>query len=127
MDSRMSLQIAQERIADMRRSAETERRAVEVVENVRPTPVIAIRRAGADESRELQELAELDSKRPLRGDTLVAVVDGRLLAAISLEDRREIADPMVPSAHALALLRTRADQLQAAPRRARRRLRLRFA
>ena len=127
MDSRMSLQIAQERIADWRRSAEAERHTVEVVEEVRPTPVIAIRRAGADESHELKRLAEMDSKRPLRGDALVAVVDGRLLAAISLDDRRVIADPMVPTEHALALLRTRADQLQAAPRRPRRRLRLRFA
>jgi hypothetical protein len=127
MDSRMSLQIAQERIADWRRSAEAERRTVEVAEVVRPTPVIAIRRAGADESRELKRLAQMDSKRPLRGDALVAVVDGRLLAAISLEDRRVIADPMVPTEHVLALLRTRADQLQAAPRRARRRLRLRLA
>jgi hypothetical protein len=130
MNSQLNLQIAQEHIADLHRSAAATRRNAEVVveEPKQEAAVIALRLAGADESDELVELAALDSQRPLNGDALVAVVDGSLIAAISLRDGRVIADPLVPTAEAAALLRTRAAQLARKPRRhPRRRFRLRFA
>src|SRR3982750_4686359 len=101
MDSRMSLQIAQEHIADLHRSAAAQRHA-EVAEKPQPAGVIALRRAGDDELEELARLAQLDSARPLNGESLVALVDGRLIAAISLADGRMIADPLAPTTEARA-------------------------
>jgi hypothetical protein len=127
MDSRMSLQIAQEHIADLRRSADAHRET-HVAEAPKETAgVIALRRAGADEAAELARLAALDSARPLVGDALVAVVDGKLVAAISLADGRVIADPLAPTTEARALLHTRAAQLAQTPQRPWRRFRPRFA
>lgn len=126
MDSRMSLQIAQEHIADLQRSAAAQREA-HVVEETRPAGVIALRRAGDDETADLRRLASLDSARPLEGEALVALVDGRLVAAISLVDGRVIADPLSPTTEARALLHTRAAQLAQTPRRPWRRFRPRFA
>jgi hypothetical protein len=127
MDSRMSLQIAQERIADLHRSADAQHRVSDVVQEPKPAPVIALRMAADDEAKDLRQLAGLDSERPLRGDAMVALVDGRMVAAISLLDGRVIADPLVASADASALLRQRADQLAQGTRPRRRRFRLRFA
>jgi hypothetical protein len=129
MNSRMSLEIANERIADLHRNAAASRQIAELVEEPEPAGVIALRLAGADEAADLARLAELDSKRPLRGETIVAVVDGRLVAAISLEDERVISDPLVPTADVRTLLRARAAQLSRVPRprlRLRRRFRPRF-
>ena|SRR5689334_4508158 len=128
MDSRMSLQIAQEHIADLQRSAAAHREThVAGKQPKRAANVIALRRAGDDEARELRRLAELDSARPLTGDALVAVVDGRLVAAISLTDGRVIADPLASTTEARALLHTRAAQLAQTPQRPWRRFRPRFA
>jgi hypothetical protein len=127
MDSRMSLQIAQEHIADLHRNANARRRVPGVVDAPARTPVIALRAAGPDEDDDLRRLAALDSAPPLQGDSLVALVDGKLVAAISLGDGRVIADPLAPTAEARALLHARAAQLAATPRRPWRRFRLRFA
>jgi hypothetical protein len=126
MDSRMSLQIAQLHIDDLHRSAASQRPAT-VIEEPKPAGVIAIRLAGPDEAAELVRLAQLDSARPLRGESLVALVDGRLVAAISLADGRVIADPLASTTEARALLHTRAAQLAQTPRRPWRRFRPRFA
>ena len=127
MDSRMSLQIAQEHIADLHRSAAAQRDAQVAVEEPKHANVIALRHAGEDEAAELVRLAALDSAQPLDGETLVAVVDGRLVAAISLADGRVIADPLAPTTEARALLHTRAAQLAQTPQRPWRRFRPRFA
>jgi hypothetical protein len=127
MDSRMSLQIAQEHIADLHRSAAAQRETHVAAEEPKPAGVIALRRAGDDETAELTRLAALDSARPLEGEALVALVDGRLVAAISLGDGRVIADPLAPTTEARALLHTRAAQLARTPRRPWRRFRPRFA
>lgn len=127
MDSRMSLQIAQEHIADLRRSAAAQR-DVKVIEEPKTTDsIIALRRAGDDEAADVARLAALDSARPLDGEVLVALVDGRLVAAISLADGRVIADPLAPTTEARALLHTRATQLAQTPQRPWRRFRPRFA
>jgi hypothetical protein len=132
MDSRMTLQVAQEHIADLRRSADSARSATRVVVDERVhTEVIALRMAGPDEVNVVALLATLDSGRPLAGDTLVAVVDGKLVAAISLSDGRVVADPFLPTKDARLLLEMRAAQLapvsRRRPRRRRWRLRPRFA
>jgi hypothetical protein len=126
MDSRLSLQIAQEHIADLRRSAAAHE--VPVIEEPKAAgSIIALRRAGDDEAADVARLAALDSARPLDGEVLVAVVDGRLVAAVSLADGRMIADPLAPTTEARALLHTRATQLAQTPQRPWRRFRPRFA
>ena len=74
---------------------------------------MTIRQARPDDDRSLERLAELDSAAPLTHRALVAELDGAPIAAIDLDDGREIADPMVPSAPAVDLLRVRAAQLRA--------------
>ena len=70
-----------------------------------------------DESREttdLRRLAERDGALLPSGPVLGAWVDGRLLAAVSLEDERNgvIADPFQPSAGAASILASRAEQMR---------------
>jgi hypothetical protein len=75
----------------------------------------------------LARLAALDSAPPLRGQALVADRNGRLLAAVSLDDGRAVADPFERTAEAVELLRLRARQVatgHAAPRRRSLRLRV---
>jgi hypothetical protein len=66
---------------------------------------LAIRRGRPSDAAELRAVAELDSARPLTGDTIVAVADGRLVAAVSLHDGRVVADPFVPTADIVEMLR----------------------
>ncbi len=80
-------------------------------------PAVTIRLARDADRPRLEELAVLDSARPLTGPALVAVVDDRLWAAHGLADDRVIADPFQPSAEAAGLLALRARQLRAAQRR----------
>jgi hypothetical protein len=89
----------------------TARRTVEAVREHHP---IAIRRAHDGDVPLLYDLAEVDSAKPLDGPVLVAVVDGRIWAALALEDERVIADPFLPTAPAVELLRLRGAQLRAA-------------
>jgi hypothetical protein len=60
----------------------------------------------------VEQLAQLDSVKPLTGLVLVAEAEGRPVAAISVDDGRAAADPFLPSVDAVAVLRMRAAQLQ---------------
>ena len=53
----------------------------------------------------LRLLAELDSAPPIAGPVLMAEQNDRPVAAISLDGRREIADPFVRTREVVALLR----------------------
>jgi hypothetical protein len=79
------------------------------------TEAVVIRRAYPDDAPALGRLATLDSRRPITGAALVAERDGRILAALSLDDGRAIADPFAPTADLVALLRVHAEA--ASPRR----------
>jgi hypothetical protein len=72
---------------------------------------VTIRRGANGDEAELSALAELDGALPLAGDTLLAEVDGRVWAALSLDDGRVISDPFRPAREARALLAIRAAQL----------------
>ena len=72
------------------------------------TSTISIRPSRPDEQSALNDLAGLDSARPLSGDVLVAVVDEAPVAAISLGDGRVIADPFRRTADTVKLLKLRA-------------------
>jgi hypothetical protein len=73
---------------------------------------VIIRVAGASDEAALARLAALDAARPLHGGILVAESGGVVLAALSLDDGRAVADPFLPTAGHVALLRTRADLLR---------------
>ena len=73
------------------------------------TPTIVIRSPRSDEAFAVRRLAYLDSRRPLRGEVLVALVDDEPLAAISLADGAVVADPFRRTADVVELLRLRAE------------------
>jgi hypothetical protein len=82
----------------------------------RPEPrwsALVIRLAVAADETQLRRLAALDSARPLSGQTLIAEQGGSAVAALSLDDGSAVADPFIPSADAVAMLRVRASQLSA--------------
>jgi hypothetical protein len=80
------------------------------------TSTIILQQASAADDAALRELSQLDSARPISRPALLAVVDGKLIAAISLRDGRVVADPFVETEAAVALLRVRASALQTTPR-----------
>jgi hypothetical protein len=77
-----------------------------------PANAITIRTATEIDDEALRQLAILDTRRPLAGHILVAEEDGAVTAALSLDERRAIANPFEPSAAALELLRARARALR---------------
>ncbi|HEX5193971.1 MAG TPA: hypothetical protein VFW09_14305 [Solirubrobacteraceae bacterium] len=93
----------------------------------RLTDQITIRLAYADDERALLRLAALDSApAPPAPPLLVAEVDGKLRAALSLSERgSSIADPFYPSAPLVRLLGAHAREADRTPRRGARRLRRR--
>jgi hypothetical protein len=68
---------------------------------------ITIRRAHPEEPGVLL-LAALDSARVPKGPLLVAEVDGRVRAALSVDDDSSIADPFHPTGDLVDLLSTHA-------------------
>jgi hypothetical protein len=66
--------------------------------------------AGPVDAGTLNRLAALDETEPLTGDVLLAVADGRAVAAMSVADGRVAADPFARTGEAVALLRLRAQQ-----------------
>jgi hypothetical protein len=85
------------------------------------TATVTVRFASPQDARALERLAALDSRPVPAGEALVAELDGELAAALSLADRRALADPFRPTAELVGLLELRADQLLE-PERGRRRL-----
>ena len=85
---------------------------------------VVIRLATAADVDDLRRLAALDSARALLGTVLVAQSDGEIRAAYSVDEERAIADPFLPSAGLVELLRARTELLRAGaadrPRRSRR-------
>jgi hypothetical protein len=71
-------------------------------------PTVVIRAARGSDGAALENLARLDSQRPVAGDVLVAEQDGRLVAAVAGE--RVIADPFRQTADVIALLQLRAGR-----------------
>jgi hypothetical protein len=88
----------------------------ELMSNVTRIPIressVVIRVATAVDVHDLRRLAALDSARALLGTVLVAESDGRIRAALSLDEERAIADPFEPSAPLVELLQARASLLR---------------
>ena len=88
------------------------------------TPVL-VRPARDVDAADLAVLAALDSARPLTGEILIAVSGGEVAAAMSIDTGAVVANPFLPTAHLVELLRTAARPAPAPPRRAPRRFALR--
>jgi hypothetical protein len=73
---------------------------------------LVIRPLHGDDLTAAQRLAQLDSSPLPEGDLLGALVEGRLLAAISVASGESIADPFSRTADLRALLELRAAQLR---------------
>lgn len=86
---------------------------------------LTVRLANDGDAPALSILAALDEDAPLTGAVLLAEAGGRAVAALSMEDGRAVADPFVPSAGAVSLLRLRAAHLARGLSPGRRRLGLR--
>jgi hypothetical protein len=119
MTSSLTALAAQEHVHDLERQARRARK--QDSQSDASTASIELRLARADESPVLHRLAQLDDAPDLDGDALMALIDGDPIAALSLSDRRVVADPFVRTEHAVSLLRIQADHLFG--RRERRRLR----
>jgi hypothetical protein len=69
---------------------------------------VVIRAARGPDEAALENLARMDSQRPLAGDVLLAEQEGVILAALAGD--RTIADPFRPTADLVALLRLHAGR-----------------
>ena len=93
-------------------------------------PDLTIRRLASEDRGALERLSQRDSSATPEGPVLAAVAPGgTLVAAISLQSHEVVADPFLPSEHAVGTLRMRARQLsiESRPPRPRRRWRRRRA
>lgn len=90
-----------------------------MTQNSHPEHSITIRRLHAEDEPALRLLAQLDSAESPATPALGAEIDGRLIAAISLETGDVLADPFIHTAEAAELLRLRRGQLDGLPRKRR--------
>ena len=72
---------------------------------------LTIRQAMPGDETALEQLAALDSSRPLRSPVLVGEVGEELWAAVSLHDFEVVSDPFRPSGELAFVLVERARQL----------------
>ena len=80
-------------------------------------PAAAVRFAHPDEAGTLRLLAQLDDAPELAGEILVATIDADVVAALSLDDGRVVANPFVLTSDAVELLRRSATALTGRRRR----------
>lgn len=74
------------------------------------TEPITIRQATELDHPRVLELAELDERPAPAGETLLAEVDGRLWAAVGIDDGAAVSDPFEPAEEIVWLLQLRAEQ-----------------
>ena len=74
------------------------------------TDHLTIRHSTERDRPRIRELAELDDRPAPVGDALLAEVEGRVLAAVGVDDGGAVADPFRPTGDLVALLLVRAEQ-----------------
>jgi hypothetical protein len=75
---------------------------------------IMIRHSTSGDRSGVEQLAELDGRPAPVGEILLAEVDGKLWAAVGIDDGAAVADPFRPTADVVWLLQVRAEQERAA-------------
>ncbi len=119
MTGTLNALLAEQHVADLTRAA-ARHHEVSSRPLWRSGPVIELRPARADDEAITRRIAALDEAPELDGPVLLAVVDGEPVAALALDDGRIVADPFVPTAQAVSLLRLRAGHVaNVSPRRRR--------
>ena len=109
------IELARAIYEDRRRTAEQSRRVNQARRRLDPTTAeLVIRTANRRDARRLERLAALDSGPTPDGPTLIAEMDGQLVAALPLTGTSPVADPFVPTATVVEMLRLRAAQLRPA-------------
>jgi hypothetical protein len=108
--------IMEDRIATLRRSARPRKRT----EPVRvESPDIELRMCKPADDPEIDRLAALSEVPVPYGRLVVALLDGKLVAALPLNGDPVLRDPFVKTTHLVHLLEVRAEQLrEPAPRQA---------
>jgi hypothetical protein len=114
LDFEVRRMIMEDRIATLRRSARPRRRT----EPARvESPDIELRMCKPADDPEIDRLAALSEVPVPYGRLVVALLDGKLVAALPLNGDPAIRDPFVKTAEIVHLLEVRAEQLRApAPR-----------
>jgi hypothetical protein len=74
-------------------------------------PTVALRMAERDEAAVVRRLAALDDAPALEGPVLLAISDGEAVAALSMLDRRVVANPFLCTRDLVQLLRMRAEHI----------------
>jgi hypothetical protein len=110
MHPEIERELSRQRIDDLRRAAP--QRPVEAAAADPMARDVAIRAATRSDASALVELAALDGALPPIGDTLVAEVDGSVVAALPLGGGRAFADPFRRTIDLIALLEARAEQIE---------------
>jgi hypothetical protein len=72
--------------------------------------ILILRRSTAPDAGAIAHLVELEEAEPLVADSLVAELDGTVVAAGALADRRALADIFMPTAELVRMLRDRREQ-----------------
>jgi hypothetical protein len=104
MNSQILFLDSQQRSAEIERRAEARRRQRDAPVKVMSAGEIAIRVAGDGDRAAIERLSQLEGRR-LDGRVLVAEVGGEVRAAIAIEYGAAIADPFLPTADLVELLR----------------------
>lgn len=115
----ITMLLASERLADLRREAAAARLEHEARGRSRlpaRPPVddahVALRIDRVSDRAALERLAELAGRALPAGPFVVTEVEGRVVAALPLGGGAPLADPLVPTAHLLPLLELRAAQIR---------------
>ena len=123
MTTTLTALMAQEHVADLTRAA-AQRSQIPSRPVRRSGATVELRPARTGDEATTRRLAALDEAPELQGPVLLALVEGEAVAALAVDNGRVVANPFVPSAHAVSLLRLRAAHLSNASGRRRRRIRL---
>ena len=114
MDFEVRRMIMEDRIATLRRSARSRKRQ----EPARvESPDIELRMCKPADDPAIDRLAALSEVPVPRGRLVVALLDGKLVAALPLNGEAVVRDPFVKTAHLVHLLEVRAEQLREPARR----------
>ncbi|HLX32251.1 MAG TPA: hypothetical protein VKR79_05710 [Gaiellaceae bacterium] len=110
----ITLLIARDRVETLHRQAARFRRA-RAASAYKARPVRSAIQLRLSECRdELERLAALTDRTAREGDWVVADLDGRPVAAVSLEDGSTLYDPFKPTKQVVSLLELRRKQVLAA-------------
>jgi hypothetical protein len=110
MTTTLNALAASEHVQDLQRQADRWR-SRDTGPDFGPGASVELRLARHEDAWALNRLAELDDAAELDGEVLLALLDGVAIAALSLDDRRVVANPFVPTQNAVELLRMHADHL----------------